>query len=317
MISGDCELAFSSTVIPPPVRVPLYYEYIMKFVARARSRTRALYRSLALCTPRSRAKATQHPHSLSTVAARYKHRSRELRTPPRLEDHIGVLAGEQGGGLRGLLLRDLLLGEQRLLLVLRALQAEELLALELVQFGVDVRHRCGEARHDNAVEGVHAAVGHLDRLVQRGEGGLQRGELHQDLDGDRERLACLDDLLPALSHTDQRGARVVGARLSCEHRHLHARHVVDSEAHLRSGRGRVLDHGRLDVACCVLDLREGEHAVLERRAHRFLAVHNLLEQAAHAHCERVGLLLEQAVPLLGAHELDLHHAQVLARGEHV
>jgi hypothetical protein len=60
---------------------------------------------------------------------------------------------------------------------------EELLALELVQLRVDVRNRRCEARHDDAVERVDAAVGHLDRLVEGDEGGLQGGELDEHVDG--------------------------------------------------------------------------------------------------------------------------------------
>ena len=46
---------------------------------------------------------------------------------------------------------------------------EKLLALELVEFGNNVRNRVFDARNDDAVERIHAAIGDLERLVDRGQ----------------------------------------------------------------------------------------------------------------------------------------------------
>lgn len=48
---------------------------------------------------------------------------------------------------------------------------------------LDVRDGVLQARAHHRVQRVHPPVGGLDRLVQRQEGGLQAGQLHQQLDG--------------------------------------------------------------------------------------------------------------------------------------
>mmetsp|Transcript_9671 Transcript_9671/g.32794 ORF Transcript_9671/g.32794 Transcript_9671/m.32794 type:complete len:311 (+) Transcript_9671:568-1500(+) len=209
-------------------------------------------------------------------------------------------------------LRDVLL-----LLVLRALQTEEFLALELVELRVDVGHGVGEAGHDHAVERVHAAVGHLDRLVECDEGRLEGRQLDEHVHGLGEGLAGLGYRLPALGHADKLRARVRALAAGREDGHLDACHVVHMELHRGRRLGHVLDDRGLDVARGELDLGECEHAFLEGQAHGVLARHDLAQQAAHAHGERVSLLLEQAVALLGGHQLGLHHAKVLAGGEHI
>ena len=67
----------------------------------------------------------------------------------------------------------LALGDVLLLLVLRALEAEELLTLQLIELGLDVLDRVGDARDDNRVERVHAAGRDL-WVAQREEQTRQR-----------------------------------------------------------------------------------------------------------------------------------------------
>merc|ERR1719172_198063 len=95
------------------------------------------------------------------------------------------------------------------LLVLHLLQAEKLLALQLVQLALDVLDRVLQAGlHD-----VLPPVGRLDRLVQREEGRLQGGDLHQDPQALPEHRAALLHLRAPLPEPD--GGRRPAAAPPC------------------------------------------------------------------------------------------------------
>lgn len=70
---------------------------------------------------------------------------------------------------------------------------------------LDVRDCVFNLGLDHVFERVDAAVGDLERLVQRHERGLQVGQLHQQLDGRHVRLAARLDLLPALAQACRGG----------------------------------------------------------------------------------------------------------------
>jgi hypothetical protein len=63
------------------------------------------------------------------------------------------------------------------------------------------------ARDDDMLDGIDAAIHHLDDLVQGDEGGLQAGELDQRLYGPAVGLATALDLLAALAQAGE--AKVV------------------------------------------------------------------------------------------------------------
>mmetsp|Transcript_22035 Transcript_22035/g.64440 ORF Transcript_22035/g.64440 Transcript_22035/m.64440 type:complete len:315 (-) Transcript_22035:12-956(-) len=234
-----------------------------------------------------------------------------------VDDVRVVAAADEGARVIGRdLLEPLRLCELQvlLLLVLRALEPEELLALELVELGDDVVDEAGDPRDDDGVERVDAARGHLDGLVEDEEGGLQRRQLDERVHARREGLARLGHLLPS-----PREARVVHRRVChvdrLEDGHLYSCDVVHSGLDALLRRADALYDGRLDVARRVLHLRHRKVAVLEGLAHRLLCLKDCGQQRAQPHRQRVRLLLEQRVPLLGADQLELHDLQVLARRE--
>jgi len=53
------------------------------------------------------------------------------------------------------------------------------------------------------------------------------------------------------------------------------------------------------------------------RAHARPCAPGVRLRTTEAHGERVGLLLQERVALLGADQLDLHHLEVLPGGEHI
>ncbi len=53
------------------------------------------------------------------------------------------------------------------------------------------------------LDGVHTSIGDLDRLVQRDEARLQRGQLHQQLDGLAVVLLEFGDVRTALAQASQ------------------------------------------------------------------------------------------------------------------
>src|SRR6185437_9057866 len=63
---------------------------------------------------------------------------------------------------------------------------------------------------DDVLERVDAAVGGLDGLVEREEGGLERSELDEHLDGLDVRGAAGGDLLPAAGEAREARGRVGG-----------------------------------------------------------------------------------------------------------
>lgn len=109
----------------------------------------------------------------------------------------------------------------------------------------------------------------------------------------------------------------MGGGAHLEHRYLDSCNVVHPDLDLLLRHAHTLDHGGLDVASGVLDLSEGEVALPERRAHVLLRLEDAPQQQAEAHGEGVRLLLEQAVALLGADQLDFHDLQVLPRREDI
>ena len=96
--------------------------------------------------------------------------------------------------------------------------------------------------------------------------------------------------------------------------HLHAGDVVDADLHLLLRRADALDHRRLDVARRVLHLRQRKVALLERLAHLLLHVEDRSQHLAQPRRQRVRLLLQKAVALLGADELRFHQLGAGERG---
>jgi hypothetical protein len=85
-----------------------------------------------------------------------------------------------------------------LLVALDLLEPEEIFALELVELHLDVADCVLDHGIDDVLERVDMAVGSIDGLVKREEGGLKRGELDKHLDGFDVRGAAGGDLLPTV-----------------------------------------------------------------------------------------------------------------------
>lgn len=77
---------------------------------------------------------------------------------------------------------------------------------------LDVRDGVFNLGLDHVLQRVHAPVGHLERHVQRHEGRLQVGQLHQQLDGAQVRLAAALDLLPALAQACRTAGEEAGGQ---------------------------------------------------------------------------------------------------------
>ena len=166
------------------------------------------------------------------------------------------------------------------------------------------------------LNGVDSPVGCLDHLVQCDERGLQRGQLHQQVDC--LLIVCLEgDILESLlinsDNTDlhslqllatfsQSGQLIgVGSVLvGLEHREVDAGHVVVLGLHFDLSLVDVLQDGLVEVASAgKLSLGQGEGSLLHKFSHQLFGLNDFLQDAPELQLERVGFLLQQPVTCLG------------------
>ena len=216
------------------------------------------------------------------------------------------------------LLQQHLLLNLPLLISLNLLQPEEILPLELIQLPLDVTNSILQPRLHHILQSVNPTIRGLDSLIESEERGLKRGELDENLDGLDVGNAALLHLLAAPRQSGE--VVLVGVSVGgvVELGELDAGDVFLARADAEGGFPDVLEDDVLDiVAGDVLGLGERERRGFHDIAHGFLRGHDLLQDLAELHRERVALLLQERMAARGSHQTRLHHSQHRHGGDHV
>mmetsp|Transcript_8963 Transcript_8963/g.28305 ORF Transcript_8963/g.28305 Transcript_8963/m.28305 type:complete len:262 (-) Transcript_8963:57-842(-) len=179
------------------------------------------------------------------------------------------------------------------------LQSEDVLTLQLVQLRLNVCDRALDARNDHVVQRIHSTVGDLDGLVECHERCLQRGQLDQASQGAAPQFLGARDLLATSSQADRLAILHLHLCLF-EHGQLDTSHIVRGHGHSQSRRLRVVDHRSAEIAGRINRIREREQGVRELLSDATLRLVDVAQKSPEPHSQRICLLLEQLISLLGA-----------------